>query len=205
MNGGFPSRRVRNLDNPDFDALLGRLDPDPARGIEKYQDLRRRLVRFFGWNECSSAAEDLADLTLDTVGRKPGDLVIDDLIGYALGVARNVLADFRRKRKREVSFGDFMDAQTSDSKADPEATLIAALDLQTQVRRLNRCLNKLDSEDHDLALDYYTSEASTHIAHRRDLARRLGISMNNLRARINRVRARLEECLAKCGKSNELA
>jgi DNA-directed RNA polymerase specialized sigma24 family protein len=198
MNGAMPSRHSQNLEHPDFEALLRRFDPDTKRGIEKYENLRRRLVKFFEWNGCFSASEDLANLTLDTVARKPSDLVIRDVGAYSYGAARNILSEFQRRRGRERHFDDSPEVQGSAPESDPERTLVTAIDLQMRVDCLNSCLRKLKTDDRNLVLDYYSSEASTHIIHRQNLAERIGVSINTLRVRVNRIRRTLEECVKGC-------
>src|SRR5215470_10383215 len=49
--------------------LLVRLDSDWNRAGEKYEELRRTLIKFFEWNSCFPA-EDLVDETLDRVAKK---------------------------------------------------------------------------------------------------------------------------------------
>jgi len=195
MNGAMPSRHPQNLEHPDFGGLLRRLDPDTKRGTEKYENLRRRLAKFFEYNAGFSASEDLANLTLDTVARKPSDFEIHEVVAYSYGVARKILMEFQRRRARERHLDDSIEVQALAPEPDPEMALVTAIDLQRRVEYLNHCLRKLSTEDRDLALEYYNAQEPTHIAHRQDLARRLGISMNNLWVRVNRIRDTLEECM----------
>jgi DNA-directed RNA polymerase specialized sigma24 family protein len=186
-------RGSQNLEHPDFDVLLRRFDSDSKRGIEKYESLRRRLVKYFEWNNCFSASEDLVDLTMDAVARKPSEFVIDDVVAYSRGVARNIIRQFHGRSAREILLPDI--PEVNDSAQDLEEHLISGMDLVKTVNWLNQCLHKLKSEDRDLVLEYYNTQEPTHIAHREKLARTVGVSMNALRVRVNRIRDRLEECL----------
>jgi DNA-directed RNA polymerase specialized sigma24 family protein len=63
---------------------------------------------------------------------------------------------------------------------------------------LERCLQELPREARDLVLQYYVSEGRSKIDNRRRLAVTLGLTDNALRSRVQRVRDRLERCIAKC-------
>src|SRR5260370_21814440 len=56
--------RKGDLTTASFESLLQRLDPDRERAGGKYENIRRKLIKFFQWNDCF-AEEDLADETLD--------------------------------------------------------------------------------------------------------------------------------------------
>lgn len=195
MSGGVPSRESKNLAHPDYNVLLRRLDSDPKRSSEKYENLRRVLLKFFECNNCWSEAEHLVDLTLDIVARKPSEFVIDNVPAYCHGVARNVLMEFKRRGPRVVPLADPEEAQGPDQNCDLERNMVADIDHQKQVECLNQCLRQLKSRDRDLVLAYYSSQESTHITHRQELAQALGISMNNLRVRAKRIREGLEDCV----------
>src|SRR5256885_4134102 len=52
-----------------FSKLLARLDPDRERAGEKYEDLRRTLIRFFEWRG-APFPEEQTDETFNRVARK---------------------------------------------------------------------------------------------------------------------------------------
>lgn len=199
----MPSHGSRNLEQPDFDVLLRRFDSDCERSKEKFQSLRWRLTKFFEWNGCFSASEDLADLTMDTVARKPPEFVIDEIVAYCYSVARNILKEFHRRTSREIHLAD--PPEGNGSAQDFEQGLISDIDLRKRVKWLNHCLHKLRIEDRDLVLEYYSAEGPTHIVRRQELARTFGVSMNALWVRVNRIRNKLEDCLEKeLGKAREV-
>ena len=72
-----------------FRRLLLRLDADRDRAGEKYEDLRRKLIRYFEWNP-RFPVEALADETLDRVARKLATEEIHDLPAFVWAVAKNV-------------------------------------------------------------------------------------------------------------------
>ena len=62
--------------------LLGRLDADREQAGEKYEDLRRTLVRFFGWRG-APFPEEHADETFNRVARRLDEGVeIRNIGGY---------------------------------------------------------------------------------------------------------------------------
>ena len=73
-----------------FGRLLDHLDRDRARAADRYEELRRILVRFFEWRS-APFPEELADATFDRVARKLAEGVMIENIGaYSYGVARLV-------------------------------------------------------------------------------------------------------------------
>lgn len=195
MSGAAPLRGSQNLNHADYDVLLRRLDPDPRRSAEKYEQLRQRLVKFFEWNNCWSEAQDLAGVTIDIVAKKPGDFVIDNVPAYCHRVASRLVIRFKRRRARVVALGDIPELQGSGQDDGGERSVLEDIDHQEHMDSLKQCLKRLKSADRNLVLEYYSSRESTHITHRQELAKILGISMNNLRVRAQRIRNGLEECL----------
>ena len=63
---------------------------------------------------------------------------------------------------------------------------------------LDRSLRELSPDQRALVVDYYREGGPQKIAARRDLARRLGITMNALGIRASRIRAALEARVKAC-------
>lgn len=179
-----------------FDRLLEWLDSDRDRAGERYEAIRRKLVKFFEWNGIAEATE-LADRTFDRVGRKlleGGLRETDDPSAFCQGVARNILkehwADVSRRRRAEQHSG------AGQSSGSP-----AAEDSRSMERRLvclERCLSRLSAQSSELILAYYRGSRIEKIENRKALARRLGIPMNALWIRSHRLRMTLEQCVEKC-------
>src|SRR5437870_12644858 len=73
-----------------FAKFLACLDADGQRAGEKYEDLRRTLIRFFEWRG-APFPEEHADETFNRVARKLGEGVqIKNVGGYCYEVARLV-------------------------------------------------------------------------------------------------------------------
>ena len=84
-----------------FDKLLLRLDTDRIQAAKKYEQIRRRLMKAFEWNDCLCPA-DLADETINRVARKlqEGE-EIRNLEAYFSAFAKHVLQEYWRELKRE--------------------------------------------------------------------------------------------------------
>ena len=61
-----------------------------------------------------------------------------------------------------------------------------------------RCLNELSEENRQLVLRYYEDERRGKIDNRQAMADRLGIPLNALRSRVQRIRDKLERCVTNC-------
>ena len=92
------------LDRPAFDRLLTFLDPDRQAAADKYEDIRRRLLKLFVWRGCS-APDEYVDRTIDRVARRVqegADIQVADPYQYFHGVALNVLREHWRDPGRRT-------------------------------------------------------------------------------------------------------
>jgi hypothetical protein len=190
--------RDHDYGRADLDRLLARLDSERTIAWEKYRDLRRRLVKFFEWNQCTFS-EELADEVLDRVARKPKDEEIRDVTEYVIGIARYVRLEDGKRSKREFHFEDSPGG--TESLAEPgdlEQEIVGELDQQSNIDCLRECLGSLRAPDRTLVLDYYSAEEEKQKVHRQKLANAAGITMIALRVRTNRLREKLEQCVKNC-------
>ena len=181
-----------------FEKLLGALDSDRERAGELYERLRDKLVTFFDWRSALSP-EDLADKTIDRVGRKleAGEVIASaDVMRYAYGVAKNILREHWNEKKREaVSLRRFPQEPTAERRTG----LRVADGLgERRLGCLKKCLGALSQPSRELILRYYEGEGGLKIARRKVLAETLGMPVGVLRTRAFRLRARLESCVEKC-------
>jgi DNA-directed RNA polymerase specialized sigma24 family protein len=171
-----------------FDNLLEWLDPDRDRAAEKYEMIRQSLIQIFIWKRCSEP-ESLADETLDRVMSQVPELrktYVGNPSAYIHAVAKNLL--------REQTRAPAVQLETL-APGNPATT-----DIQNEKMYgcLERCLSNLSPYSRDLILGYYDKEHAKKVSHRNDLAQRLGISVNQLRIRVYRIRKTLEECIQAC-------
>jgi len=153
-------------------------------GQAGYARLHAKLGAFFRWRGAHDH-DALADVVLDRVARR---LTSDPeppkyAAPFALGVARLVWLEQGRVDARRV------DAEGLEAPA-PEP------DDDSHLQALQRCLGGLTADERKIVLAYYTSTTGRErIDGRQALAERLGVTLNSLRVRAFRVRARLEACV----------
>jgi DNA-directed RNA polymerase specialized sigma24 family protein len=167
--------------------------------------MRRRLVSYFDRKNCH-APDDLADETLNRVARRLGEegaITGTSPARYCYIVARFVFLEYRRSPgPREVSLGDLREVPG----ATPLPASFEADEVDGREKRhrcLERCLEKLKEGDRTLIVEYYRGEQREKIEHRRNLAVRLGLTINALSIRTCRIRNKLEECVRNCCGRND--
>lgn len=180
-----------------FETFLRRLDLDRDRAAEKYEDLRRRLTKFFEWNSCFPA-EDLVDETLDRVVEKLPDVAVLDVAGFAWGIAKHVRQEANKQSERVVQLSNLPAGTDLPSRdISPERSVQEELEDQRRAQCLRLCLHRFSNHERKLFLKYHNVEGE-HTEYRQRLAAGLGLTIGALRVRINRLRERLENCLHSC-------
>ncbi len=117
-----------------FNGFLSRLDADTERAGEKYEAIRRRLVKHFDWRG-AHFPEECADETINRVIRKleSGETILD-IPTYCYKVARFVfLETLKPSDTRPVSLDDL------NSVASPPSSEEESI----QRECFERCLNEL--------------------------------------------------------------
>ena len=178
-----------------FDRFLGRLDVDRDKAGEKYECIRLKLLKYFQWRG-SDLPDMEADETINRVARRieEGENVYN-LNAYIYGVARLIHAESVKKRNRKQEIvDDVYRLEPSIADDNPEAA--------ERQGCFERCLGYLTKEDHEIITEYYQYETGQKIAHRKQLAIRLGISANALRIKAHRQRVNLEACVGECLKQS---
>ena len=174
--------------------LLERLDVDRDQAGVRYEALRRTLTRFFEWRG-APFPEEHADVTFDRVARKLDEGVeVKNIGGYCYEVARLVFLEASKgKDRRHVQLEEIhleQPARPADEAAEKEARLTC----------LESCLDGLSAESRVLIIEYYQDEKRGRIDRRKALADRLGLRRDALANRAQRLRDKLQECVAQCMK-----
>ena len=171
-----------------FEELLVWLDPDREIAGQKYENIRRGLVKIF-INNGRHCVEDLADETINRVAIKLNQIK-DDYHGdhclYFYGVAKKIVHEDRRRTPVPLP----VPLPIPDGNSDD--------DIEAEYECLDMCLEQLTRENRELILQYYQDEKRVKIDHRRRLAAKLGIPLNALRIRAYRIRNSLELCVRQC-------
>jgi RNA polymerase sigma factor (sigma-70 family) len=174
--------------------FLACLDQDAERAGVRYESIRLALIKFFDWRG-APFPEELADESLNRVIRKVDEGESPrDMPTYCHGVARLVLLEsLKRPESRRA------DIEELDQVAAPEQEI----EQDERLARFARCLSELSAESRQLILQYYQDERRSKINNRLSLAERLGIPLNALRSRAQRIRDKLEECVTRRVKKND--
>lgn len=176
-----------------LDELLDWLNPDRQVAGQRYEEIRRSLVKIFAWRKCADA-EGMADDTIDRVAAKAGTLKEEydgNPYKYFFGVARNVLKEYQRTVDLHVSLSDLEISNSPFSPGDQR-------DLERKDECLRQCLGRLTAEQRQQIIKYYGGDKQEKIRLRREMAEELGIEQNALRVRMFRLRATLETCIERC-------
>ncbi len=192
-------RKNRELSQTAFRALLTRLDEDPERAAGRYVELCKRLGKFFECRGCD-APETLADETINRVALRlaEGEEIRSDTpTPYFYGVARNVLREWQEARARQfIPLSELSPTEHPSTYPDEiNQELDAQHETEHRLDCLMHCLQELPNEVHLLLLEYYRHHHRARIENRKRMASRLGITVNALKIRIHRLRAKLEKKL----------
>jgi DNA-directed RNA polymerase specialized sigma24 family protein len=174
------------LTEESFAALLSWLSHERNEAGGRYEEIRRRLIKFFACRGCREC-EELADETINRVAKRALDVAgsyTGDPVHYFYGVANNVHLEHLRKKK------------VAALHPPPDATSSAELEMEYEC--LDRCMATLDPVSREIVLQYYQGEKGAKINYRQALAERTGLGANALRIRVHRVRAALRDCVLGC-------
>jgi hypothetical protein len=171
-----------------FDEFLFWLSPDPEEAAKKYEELYKRLIRFFTYSGCNHPAEELADIVIDRSSKKIAEKTVDrsvDASRYCFGVARYVLMEYRRVPRPQPLEEDVAWLGSNANFKEQELTCLDA------------CLSHLSERDRDLITSYFQQDGGERIRNRKDLAKKEG-GANRLRLRIFRIKDNLRNCVVTC-------
>lgn len=179
----------RSVSREAFDQMLAWLDSDRERAGRKYEEIRCGLIKIFVCQGCSDP-EGLADETIDRVIHKIPEIVPNYAGNPALyfsGVARYILLEYKNRI-----------AQLRLLPAAPPKQIGEDEDIEREYECLDRCIERLTPANRELIMEYYREEKRAMIENRKRLAESMGVTLNALRVRADRVRNSLEKCVANC-------
>ena len=191
--GNPQSGNKDDLQANEFETLLRRLDDDRERAGEKYEDIRRMLMKYFAWNKCYPA-EDYADTVIDRVAVKLREINIQNINAFIWGVAKNVKRE--SYRRRQAAFIEDVPPGRNPQSIDPEREIIDRNEEQRRQCCLQKCVQDLPDSDREIFIEYEHYAARAHAVDQ--LAARMGLSVPALRTKAHRIRNRIEECVLSC-------
>ncbi len=185
---------AKNLTSESLNLLLARFSEDERQAAVAYTNLRDSLIRFFALKG-DSEPEAAADETLDRTALKvAADTPIDNIAKYSFGVARLIFLErMRLARKEKNAVEDFyterevlfIDAETDDFKFFRE------------------CFDRLPTVERTFLQSYFTDAPYEKLIEtRRRLTVETGVSINQIRVKVSRLRKRLENCVRIKRKNN---
>jgi len=179
-----------------FEEILAWLNPDREVAATMYVQLRHDLAKIFTFRGCADP-EGLTDEVFDRVAKKVEEVrptYIGDPRLYFRAVANNLVKEELKKAKTQVSLEgtELREPTTIESDED------SAEDIEECLRS---CLQKLSAENRKLIVEYFAKEKQAKIDHRSELAHQFGISVENLRVKVYRIRVSLQGCIERCLKS----
>ena len=185
-----------------FARLLEWLDDGVDSHGARYLEMRRRLVDYFDRRN-RPAADELADETLNSVGRQleqSGVILTRPPARYCYVIARFVLLEDIRRVRRHVSFDEPLirgdAARSRQIEISPPEDGVSVRERRLDC--LDRCLETLKPAQREAIVEYHREERRPRIERRRELATRLGITMNALGIRMCRIRNALMTCVRAC-------
>ncbi|MBX7221606.1 MAG: hypothetical protein K1Y36_16770 [Blastocatellia bacterium] len=185
-----------------FGKLLAWFGSDPNQAGERYEKIRRKLIKLFEFRGALSP-NDLADEVINRVAQKIADGVeiqASDPYVYFYGVAQNVLREDWKSPEREMVRPESLTVTDEPVQGLAELEQAAA---QAQLREhrhqcLDSCLLTLSPEQRSLLVQYYQGETTAKIQNRERMSQEFGISANALRIRAHRIREKIEACVTAC-------
>jgi DNA-directed RNA polymerase specialized sigma24 family protein len=183
----------RELTAKAFTKLLDRLGEDGVQPGEKYESLRRTLIRFFEWRG-APFPEEHTDETFNRIARKLAEEIeIKNIGGYCYEVARLVcLEAFKGHESRRAPLEEIRLEATVPDTTDEVS------EKEQRLNCLDDCLRVLPLESRELITEYYSDEKRGRIDRRKALAERLELRRDALANRAQRVRDKLEQCVTRC-------
>jgi DNA-directed RNA polymerase specialized sigma24 family protein len=182
-----------------FDKLLNWLNEDRLLAAEKYESIRKSLIKMFVVRG-SFEAEEMADIVFERVTNKIfeiADSYQGDATLYFYGIAQNVfLESFRKPKFEELPF--------SLSKQEDKGLSKIVEESETNLAYLRTCLQNLKGNQRQLILSYYEKEKQGKIDNRKIIADQYGITLAMLRTKAFRIKIALQKCVFNCVEENKL-
>jgi RNA polymerase sigma factor (sigma-70 family) len=191
MNITHSGKKEHIITQEKFDRLLAWLGSDREQAGKKYEEIRSGLIKIFVCWGCNDA-EDLTDETINRViGKLPeiAPTYVGNPALYFSSTARFIHLEYERKKAQLFLLNSDMAKQVKQEEVE---------NMDPEYECLDRCIERLSPANRELVLEYYKEEKQAMVENRKKLAEKIGIKLNALRVRADRIRASLEICVADC-------
>ncbi len=178
---------AKTLTAESLNLLLAEFSEDKREAAAVYTNLRDSLVRFFALKG-DSEPEAAADATLDRTAVKVAQQTpIDDIKKYSFGVARLIFLERLRLSQKEKNAAEDFHHETNKLSND-----VVTDDFQF----FRECFKSLPAKDKIFLQGYFTDAPYEKLTElRRRLTEEVGVSVEQMRVKIFRLRKRLENCV----------
>jgi hypothetical protein len=172
-----------------FASLLTFLCPDdPDEASRRYLRLHQKLAGYFrlkGMYDPVNDADDALDRAAEKIVKGHN---IPDIDKFCIGIARNIVHErLRHKRREESAFLKFL-TNSQDNSTE------ALVDRITNL--MKPCLEQMPADDRNLLTAYCKVPPGIERSeHRRQLAAALDSTISALRIRVTRLRRGLQNCV----------
>jgi DNA-directed RNA polymerase specialized sigma24 family protein len=179
-----------------FDKFLVLLDADREQAGVKYENLRQRLIKFFEWRNCEMP-EELTDIVFDRVLKKIDEgEQIQQVTAYSATIAQFVFKEYLRSNERQNQLIEDAPEVLNIKVQEPFANDFTL----TRQNCFDKCLSEFDAENRKFIIAYYDTDEKTMINSRKKLAEEMSSSLNTIRIKACRLKAKLENCTKECCK-----
>ena len=179
--------------------------PGDWLGDLEHEQMRRALIIFFAANGCGARADDLPDEVFQVAEKEPPDWsgpadYEDNPPPYPWRVAQYIRETEQKKKQRKAESGlkSFREIRKA---LIPDRDTSESFETQVKEQRarcLDECMANITQTWRYLILEYYKAEEAEKKRVRLEMAGELGISLNELRVRMFKIRRTLRECVVSC-------
>jgi DNA-directed RNA polymerase specialized sigma24 family protein len=199
MNSSISRTQRPELTAEQFAQLLEWLAPDPERAGEKYEQIRRGLIKIFRCRG-SIIPEELADATINRVAGKVSEIAagyVGEPAYYFYAVADKIYLESLRTAS----------AQLRPLPAEIATKNNSSEEIELKYECLEECLDKLPRVSRKIIHIYYGHDRAGRekIDRRKELAEQLGIGTSILWLKAHRIRQNLKKCVNQCFQSKGIA
>jgi len=177
----------------DLARLLGWFSSDTEKAGQKYEEIRKGLIKFFYYRGCADS-ETLADETINRVAIKIGVVEFDGnvkQITYFYSFAAKIyLEDLTERKKiadKSKQIAEKIENKEKSDKTNNSGSVC-----------LEKCLAKHPPQERRILLKYYSFGKNEKAEMRKEMADEQGITLEYLHTKISRLRKIVGICLRKC-------